>query len=1225
MYASGGNPDGQRKGGGIDGITFEIDGAGPHTITLGTALPAPSEPVIIDATTQPGYAGTPLIQLAGTSEVGIDISVGETRIRGLAIGGFSVAGIRITGSGKNVVEASYLGVAADGTSAKPNGIGILVEGSPDNIIGTGDEEAEEAQAGRITKAYSEEDFDAGNVISGNAGAGIVLRGSTASGNIVAGNLIGTTAAGDAALPNGAEGVKVDGAAETVIGGNIPEVRNLISGNNGASVWIVGESAMENHISGNFIGTDASGSGAIANMGPGVRITGSPGNTVGGQEQSTRNIVSGNQESGILIEGAASDGNIVAGNFIGTDSAGNTAIPNGAEGVRIMGAPNTRIGTEGLGNVIAGNSGIGIWVNVHITEGHSDGTMILNNIVGLDASGEIPMFNSGEAVIRLDGAARESKIGQANAGNIIAGKENMIGIDLLDFGEGVGAPDGTQVAGNSIGITKSGEKLDEALLFGVSLTVLAEVSGGTQGVIGGEDAASGNRIYGPVVGILVEGEGSSNSVVAYNVIGNMDETLPVEERDAVGIWINGADEMEITSNTIGGQSYGIALGSNESTLTLNKIGTNVAGTAARSNTIGLFIPGEIGPRNFLTGDGNIIGSENGANVISGNINGVLVGGSFDLSTPEEDGAGQSKIKSGGRRVYIKNKPVHRSLANLAVGLPDSLIQKKISKEAALIQTEENGKPDNNIFRLNRIGTNLAGNREIGNGRADNEDEAFAAVRIESGTNNRLIGNLISGNGGGVYVGPDPDFDSFPINTVLAGNIIGGSLASESVVIPNQYGGVFIFNTTGTRLAALPITEGGEPVGNVIKDNGNLGVQIGVIDSEDIGNQVRQSSFFDNDGPSIMLLNQEMEYPGIAPVSPRILSAAALTGNAYLRLLSGTSGIVDGFISEDCQNGHAQGKYSFSFNAEPGVSVVELQYDRLNSSVEDAPNLYMALTITSAAGAGMTSGFSECYRIAREDDIDSTVFSINDEGELINGAGIKVEINSNAEKQSVQQSEVNSSTLNSESMLYVARYRTKPVDGPIDGSAESSDGSMVTPDMASLDRYWSLQSTGIDSISYRVCLDIEDLPGADVPRQLVVLHRRSALQPWKPYDSTLENGLLCAGGLTRFGEIGIGGSGDVNYLPVETVITDLPREFSLSSNYPNPFNPSTIIPYSLSEATHVILSVYDMTGRKTATLINEPMPAGKHEIMFNAGNLASGLYIIRIEAGRFTATQKMMLIK
>ena len=76
----------------------------------------------------------------------------------------------------------------------------------------------------------------------------------------------------------------------------------------------------------------------------------------------------------------------------------------------------------MGNVIAGNGGIGVWVNGHLTEGHSDGTLVLNNIVGLDASGELPMFNGGESVIRMDGAARQSKVGQAGAGNVIAGAE-----------------------------------------------------------------------------------------------------------------------------------------------------------------------------------------------------------------------------------------------------------------------------------------------------------------------------------------------------------------------------------------------------------------------------------------------------------------------------------------------------------------------------------------------------------------------------------------------------------------------------------------------------------------------------------------------------------------------------------------------------------------------------------------------------------------------------------
>ena len=612
---------------------------------------------------------------------------------------------------------------------------------------------------------------------------------------------------------------------------------------------------------------------------------------------------------------------------------------------------------------------------------------------------------------------------------------------------------------------------------------------------------------------------------------MDEALPEEERDGVGIWINGSNQIQIASNTVGGQAYGIVLGSDKSTLTLNKIGTNVSASAARSNTIGLLIPGEVGPGNFSTGDGNVIGSEQGANVISGNRIGLQVGGSFDPFSAEKIAVGRDVINSSMRDDLISYSPKFRSIAKLTERPPDSLLTRLKSKKTALSETDENGEPDNNVFRLNRIGTNFAGDKEIGNGRGDTEDEAISAILIESGINNQLIGNLISGNGGGVYVGPDLDFKTFPVNTLLAGNSIGGSLASESVNLPNQYGGVLIFNTAGTRLAAAPITGGGDPVGNVIRGNGVAGVRIGIVDSDDIGNQVRQSSFFDNEGPSIALLNAQLEYPSSAPEIPRILSAAALPGNASLRFASSVSGVVDGFISEGCDDGHAQGRYAFSIDVEPGTSVVDLPYNRLDSDSENATSLYMALTLTSAGDAGMTSEFSECYRIARESDVDSTAFSINDEGELINGAGIKVEIKSNAEKQSIKSEELTNSSLSSEGMLYVARYRAKPVDSPIDGAAESADGSIVTPDMASEDRYWSLQSTGIESIGYSVCLDIEGLPGADVPEQLVVLHRQSASQAWKPYASTLENGQLCAGGLTRFGDIGIGGSGDVNYLPVE----------------------------------------------------------------------------------------------
>lgn len=98
-----------------------------------------------------------------------------------------------------------------------------------------------------------------------------------------------------------------------------------------------------------------------------------------------------------------------------------------------------------------------------------------------------------------------------------------------------------------------------------------------------------------------------------------------------------------------------------------------------------------------------------------------------------------------------------------------------------------------------------------------------------------------------------------------------------------------------------------------------------------------------------------------------------------------------------------------------------------------------------------------------------------------------------------------------------------------------------------------------------------------------------------------------------------------LSVRKIDNQTPETFAISQNYPNPFNPTTTINFSVPQSSKVVLKVYDLLGKEVATLINEEKEAGNYAVNFEAANLASGLYIYTINAGSFSASKKMMLLK
>jgi hypothetical protein len=110
------------------------------------------------------------------------------------------------------------------------------------------------------------------------------------------------------------------------------------------------------------------------------------------------------------------------------------------------------------------------------------------------------------------------------------------------------------------------------------------------------------------------------------------------------------------------------------------------------------------------------------------------------------------------------------------------------------------------------------------------------------------------------------------------------------------------------------------------------------------------------------------------------------------------------------------------------------------------------------------------------------------------------------------------------------------------------------------------------------------------------------------------------ITRYDSTGTG-VGD----PTGPVAGLIPKVFALSQNYPNPFNPMTTIKYDLPKDARVTLTIYDLLGRRVATLVDEEQRAGYRSVAWNGANVASGVYLYRIQAGEFTQTRRMLLLK
>ena len=468
-------------------ITFAIPGAGPHTITLASALPDLSaNGLIIDGTSQPGtqcrdlWAGNGhdlRINLTGSTGFdGLRLGGANQLVRGLSITNFADGVDLLAGSNTATLHCNYIGLLANGTSRGNASLAIAVRGASARIGGL--------------------DPGQGNVVSANGFGIITNAGSTDT--AIRGNFIGTDATGMSARANTNPINNFNGAATWR-----DITRNLIAGNNGsAGIRLepddrITPSDGQIRIQRNIIGANRTLTALLRNAGDGI-------------------FFDTNAITGVLIGGTTStEGNIITANDDGIDLRsvsnitirGNTIAIAGARGINLNNVNTVEIGgaLAGQGNAIGGNTSDGIYL-----ANASANVTILANLIQPVATIGGTFANGGHGIV-LDNTSNVTiGNGSASGRNIIAGNRRR-GIF------GLGTNTGTTITGNYIGTDASGNVA----------------------IIGGQNEGSATRDA-----ISFDAGGTvSNLAITGNVIGGYDAAL-------VELWTSNTNGVTIQGNNIG---------------------------------------------------------------------------------------------------------------------------------------------------------------------------------------------------------------------------------------------------------------------------------------------------------------------------------------------------------------------------------------------------------------------------------------------------------------------------------------------------------------------------------------------------------------------------------------------------------------------------------------------------------------------------------------------------
>jgi titin len=483
IFNAAGNTVGGATAGAGNVIANNKDGVEIHNSTA-TDNVVQGNVIGLDAAGRAGFGndsfGVWVTNGADNTQIGGTVPAARNVVSGNGQGGIFL------GSTHNHVKGNYIGTTLAGTGDRGNG------GDGVHVAGDG------AQVGTFTGPEGR------NVISGNDGDGVAIEGASGVVDVVS-NYVGVSANGTAAIPNEGNGVTVRGGPDLVRVGlatSAPGVApgNVISGNRGSGVLISGPDARNVHVDGSVIGTNVAGTAALGNGFDGVTMQRGVADSFIGT--GSRNVISGNELSGVFLVDPGTTENTIGENHIGLNAAGTGAVPNG-NGVEMSnGAQANRIGdpdpSEGP-TIISGNLAEGVYLHGSAT----DHNLITRSRIGLKSNGASALANE-TGVLIADGA-------QLNVlGGAVAANANTISGNTSDGVHITGAgTDRNVVRGNFIGTRPTGSAAVPNHV-GVNVTAGARSNtiGGTQGapksLISG-NAAAGVRVADPTTtGTRIQG-------------------------------------------------------------------------------------------------------------------------------------------------------------------------------------------------------------------------------------------------------------------------------------------------------------------------------------------------------------------------------------------------------------------------------------------------------------------------------------------------------------------------------------------------------------------------------------------------------------------------------------------------------------------------------------------------------------------------------------------------